>query len=209
MFDNIRADYALHRPLRNRAFWALVVYRFGRWSMERKFPPWRWLTSKVYGVLTILSEIVTGVIIDRHVRIGKDFHIIHGYAIGIHPEAVIGDRVGVMHGVTIGVNMFPGAPVIGNDVFIGAYATIAGKIKIGDGARIASNTLVITDVPPGAMAIGVPAKIMRLPATRRPGRPEERRLPENNPVQKLRLEQTGDSSRSEQEEKSSQRSESV
>jgi len=162
--------------------------------MERKFLPWRWLTSKVYGVLTIFSEILTGILIDRHVRIGKGFHIIHGYGIGIHPDAVIGDRVGVMHGVTIGVNMFPGAPVIGNDVFIGAYATIAGKIKIGDGARIASNTLVITDVPPGAMAIGVPAKIMRLPATRRPGRPAERRLEEDNPGRRSCRDPSGGSS---------------
>lgn len=177
MFENIRADYALHRPLRNRALWALVVYRFGRWSLQLERPLWRWLTSKVYGVLAVLSEILTNVQIDRHVRIGKDFHIIHGYCIGIHPEVVIGDRVGVMHGVTIGVNMFPGAPVIGNDVFIGAYATIAGRIKIGDGARIASNTLVISDVPAGTMAIGVPARIMRLPATRRPG-PEDQRLPQ-------------------------------
>ena len=48
---------------------------------------------------------------------------------------------------------------IGNNVFIGAYATVLGGIKIGDGAKIAANSLVICDVPAGATAIGVPAKV--------------------------------------------------
>lgn len=181
MFDNIRADYALHRPLRNRALWALVVYRFGKWSSQRKFPPWRWLTSKVYGIASIVSEIVTGVVMDRGVQIGKGFRIVHPERVRIHADVVIGERVGIMHGVTIGVNMFPGAPVIGNDVFIGANATVIGKIKIGDGARIAANTLVISNVPAGAMAIGVPAKIMRLPSAKRPRQPGERALPKDAP----------------------------
>jgi len=161
MFDNIRADYVLHRPLRNRALWALVVYRFGRWSMEQKFTPWRWLTSKLYGLAHVFSEIVTGVSLPRDVRVGKGFHIIHPEGIRIHSDAVIGNNVGIMHGVTIGTAMKPGVPVIGDNVFIGANATVIGNIKVGDGARIAANTLVISDVPADATAIGVPA-IMRV-----------------------------------------------
>lgn len=186
MFDDIRADYVLHRPLRNRALWALAVYRFGRWSMRRKFGPWRWLTSKAYGVANIFSEIVTGMIMGRDVRVGKALHIIHPERVRIHPDVIIGDRVGIMHGVTIGSNMFPGVPVVGNDVFIGANATIIGKVKIGDGARIAANTLVITDVPPGVTAIGVPAKIMKLPGTKHPTRRDEQGMP-GPPVPKIRL----------------------
>jgi serine O-acetyltransferase len=187
MFDNIRADYVLHRPLRNRALWALVVYRFGRWSMQQKFPPWRWLTSKIYGVLNIFSEIVTGTNMDRNVQVGKGFHLIHPENVRIAAEVVIGERVGIMHGVTIATNMFPGVPVIGNDVFIGAYATVIGKIKIGDGARIAANTLVISDVPAGTTAIGVPAKIMRVPHTRHPSRRDENGLPRTHSGENGRL----------------------
>jgi serine O-acetyltransferase len=187
MFENIRADYALHRPLRNRALWALVVYRFGRWSMQQRFAPWRWLGSKIYGVAQIFAEIVTGMIMDRNVQVGKGFHVIHPEGVRIHPETVIGDRVGILHGVTTGYNMYPGAPVIGNDVFIGAHATIIGKITIGDGARIAANSLVITDVPPGATAIGVPARIMHLPATRHGSRRGEDGLPGKGPVKKATL----------------------
>jgi serine O-acetyltransferase len=177
MFDNIRADYRIHHPLRNRALWALAVYRFGRWSMQQRFAPWRWLSSKIYGLLNIVSEIITGVIMDRNVQIGEGFHIIHPERVRIHADVVIGDRVGIMHGVTIGTGMYPGVPVIGDDVFIGANATIIGKVRIGDGARIAANSLVLTHVPPGATAIGVPAKIMRVPATKHPGRRGEDGLP--------------------------------
>ncbi|MDQ3440671.1 MAG: hypothetical protein M3478_10020, partial [Planctomycetota bacterium] len=65
----------------------------------------------------------------------------------------------VMHNVTAGTNMTEGAPTIGNDVFIGCGAVILGDIKIGDGVRIAANSLVVSDVPSGAMAMGVPARV--------------------------------------------------
>jgi len=63
-----------------------------------------------------------------------------------------------------------GAPIIGKDVYIGTGtgAVILGEVTIGDGARIAANSLVITDVPPGATAIGVPARVMKYT-----GRPAE------------------------------------
>jgi serine O-acetyltransferase len=54
--------------------------------------------------------------------------------------------------------MGPEAPVIGDDVFIGCNASVLGGVTIGAGARIADNSLVISDVPPGAIAIGVPAR---------------------------------------------------
>jgi serine O-acetyltransferase len=54
--------------------------------------------------------------------------------------------------------MSGGVPKIGNDVFIGTGAAVLGPITIGDGARIAANSLVIADVPPGMLAMGVPAK---------------------------------------------------
>ena len=57
-----------------------------------------------------------------------------------------------------------GVPVIGDDVYIGTGATLAGKIRIGSGAKIAANTLVITNVPEGATVMGVPGRIvMRAP----------------------------------------------
>lgn len=158
MWKEIQADLRQH-GLRSAGFWALVVYRYGRWSLERASPPSRWAASKLYGVAKTVADFVTGVDIDRHTKVGEEFHIVHAGMISIHPNAVIGDRVGVMHGVTIGTNMGPGVPTIGNDVFIGCHASVLGAVKIGNGARIAANSLVITDVPDGAVAIGVPARV--------------------------------------------------
>lgn len=170
MLEEIRADYARHgRRLRDRAVWALAVYRFGRWSMELRSAPLRWLTGKLYGLLSMVSEIVTGVTMDRTVRIGRDFHIIHAATIFIHPSVVIGDRCGIMHNVTIGTNMDPGVPVIGDDVFIGCGASVLGAIQVGDGARIAANSLVIDDVPAHHFAAGVPARCYKRPAEGSPG----------------------------------------
>ena len=179
MFENIRADYALHNPKRNRAFWHLLIYRYGRWALKLKFTPARWLLSKIYGILNIVvSNFILDIYMSRDVEVGKGFHIIHPDGVRIHNRAVIGDRVGILHGVNITQNMFPGhVPVIGNDVFIGAKATIIGKIKVGDGARIAANTLVITNIPPGVTAIGVPAKILRVPASKHPSHRDSTGMP--------------------------------
>jgi serine O-acetyltransferase len=106
-----------------------------------------------------LVQHFTGIDLDRNTQVGRGLHIVHGGMVHIHPRTVIGDRVGIMHGVTLGTNMGDGAPVVGSDVFIGCHASVLGGVKIGDGARIAANSLVISDVPPGAVAIGVPARV--------------------------------------------------
>ncbi len=160
MFQNIRQDFRIHgRLLRNRAFWALVLYRFGRWSARLRPPPLRWVAGKLYGACTIFAPVITGVAIDRRMEIGEGFHIVHPGMILIHPDVRIGKRLGLMHNVTIGLGADGRVPRIGDDVFIGTGAVLLGGITIGDKARIAANTLVICDVPAGALAIGVPAKV--------------------------------------------------
>jgi len=170
MFDQIRSDYRRHdSSLLNPALWAVLNYRFGVWSFNFRFAPLRWLTSKIYGLNMFFILITSGIRLNREAKIGKDFHLIHSGNTSIHPLTVIGDRCGIQQDVTIGTNMDrDGAPVIGDDVYIGSGAKILGTIKIGDGARIAANSLVITDVPPGATAIGVPARVMKYT-----GRPAE------------------------------------
>lgn len=162
MFKNIQQDYIIHgRSILNRAFWALVVYRFGKWTTTIKFPPLRWFMSKIYGFFRLMSEIVTNITIDPKMTIGEGFHLIHAEGpISIHPDVVIGKRCGIMHNVTIGTNMGSGVPQIGDDVFIGVGACVLGNIKIGNRVRISANSLVISDVPDDSIVIGVPAKVL-------------------------------------------------
>ncbi|BDG07111.1 serine O-acetyltransferase [Anaeromyxobacter paludicola] len=77
----------------------------------------------------------------------------------IHPEARLGRRVLISHGVTIGGRAgMPGLPVIEDDVKIGAGAKILGPVRIGRGALIGANAVVVHDVRPNAVAVGIPAR---------------------------------------------------
>ena len=156
----MRRDYINHgRTIANRALWAMAVYRFGRWSLAQK-PALRWLSSKVYGALSPVSRFMTGVTLDRLTDMGADVHLIHCEGpISIHPRAKIGKRVGIMHNVTIGETPDGGVPTIDDDVFIGVGAVIIGNVHVGAGAQVAANSLVISDVPPNHVAVGVPARI--------------------------------------------------
>ena len=143
------------------AFWAIANYRFGRWANELP-PGLREIGGKAYAAMSLFIEVTSGIILPREAQVGKDFHLVHSGNTKIHPQTVIGDRVGIMHDVTLG--MTPdgcGVPTIGDDVFIGAGAKILGAVKIGARSRIAANSLVISDVPPDTTAIGVPARILR------------------------------------------------
>jgi serine O-acetyltransferase len=140
----------------------LAVYRYGQWVRERPKPV-RWIGGKIYGALNLAVELSTGSSLPREANIGDAIHFVHYFDIRIHPDTVIGDRVGIMHDVTLGTTMKrDGAPKIGNDVFIGTGAKILGPVTIGDGAIIAPNSVVLTDVPAGCTAIGVPARVLRL-----------------------------------------------
>jgi serine O-acetyltransferase len=159
--STLKGDYRRHGgTVLNAAFISLCVYRFGRWAIHRRWPLARWFACKTYGFVNLFVANLTKIWIPPQVTIGRDFHIIHAEgSLSIHPAVVIGDRLGVMHNVTIGTNMAPGAPVIGDDVFIGVNSTVLGPIKIGDRVRIAANTAVTTNVPSDSIVVGSPAKI--------------------------------------------------
>jgi serine O-acetyltransferase len=158
MFSRLRGDFNRHeRKLGNMAVWVLAVYRYGRWAKQLP-QPLRFAADRVYHALNLGIQITTGSFIPREVEIGEAPHLVHHFDIRIHPKVI-----GIMHEVTIATTMHRlGAPTIGNDVFIGAGAKIIGPVKVGDGAIIAPNSLVIADVPPGATAMGVPAKAVKI-----------------------------------------------
>lgn len=161
LLSEIKADYARHgRSVADPAFVSITLYRFGRWGLARRTRAGRWISGKCYGLLALFICNVTKVWIPPSVVIGEGFHIVHAEgSLSIHPETVIGARFGVMHNVTIGTNMGPGAPVIGDDVFIGVNSTLLGPIRIGDRVRVAANTAVTTDVPDDSVVVGSPARI--------------------------------------------------
>jgi serine O-acetyltransferase len=91
--------------------------------------------------------------------IGPGLFISHGQGTVLSAER-IGANLQVHQGVTIGWDYrAERRPIIGDDVFIGAGAKVLGAVTVGDGARIGANAVVVSDVPPGATAVGVPARI--------------------------------------------------
>ena len=89
----------------------------------------------------------------------------------IHRRVVIGDNCEIAQHVTIGGRSgHADVPVIGNQVFIGAGAKVLGPIRIGDGAIIGANAVVLKDVPPLAVVAGVPARIIKYQAPEQVGR---------------------------------------
>lgn len=164
MFEKFRSDVRRHGGrFIDPTTLVLGVYRFGRWRQTLPQPV-RWVANKVYGFGFLATNLTVGCFVHDKVEFGEAPHLIHAKDIHIHPRVKIGDRVGLMHNVTLASTVErPGFPELGNDVFVGTGAVVVGPVKIGDGARIAPNSLVLSDVPAGATAIGVPARIVRSP----------------------------------------------
>ena len=104
--------------------------------------------------------------IDAQATIGPGFYIGHIGGVHINPGAVLGMNCDVAHRVTIGTSALgrDGAPTVGDDVYIGTGATLIGKIRVGNGAKIAANSLIISNVPDGATVMGVPGRVVMRPS---------------------------------------------
>ena len=167
MFENIRDDFRAHdRNWGAQGFWALIVYRFGRWRYSVRSTVVRKLLSVIYRILFKLVQIVTGIELPCEATVGRNFVIDHFGGIIISGYARFGDNCRIRNGVVVGLRRLeePCAPVIGSNVDIGAGAKLLGRITIGDNSIIGANAVVLDDVPADSIAIGVPA------VTRRRGR---------------------------------------
>jgi serine O-acetyltransferase len=107
---------------------------------------------------------LTGIEIHPGARIGRRFFIDHGMGVVIGETAEIGDDVTLYQGVTLGGtswNKGKRHPTLANNVVVGAGAKVLGPFTVGEGARVGSNAVVVKEVPPGATAVGIPARITR------------------------------------------------
>jgi serine O-acetyltransferase len=162
MFDNIRQDFAAHgRRLGAQGFWVMIVYRFGRWRYGVRPTIVRKAFSLAYHVLFKLTQIVTGIELPCEVEVGRNFVIDHFGGIIISGFARFGDDCRIRNGVVVGLRRIDDkrAPVIGNNVDIGAGAKLLGPIRIGNDVLIGANAVVLCDVPDESIAVGVPAVV--------------------------------------------------
>ncbi|EWT01443.1 serine acetyltransferase [Intrasporangium oryzae NRRL B-24470] len=113
-------------------------------------------------VLAQVSRFATGVEIHPGAQLGRRFFIDHGMGVVIGETAEVGDDVMLYHGVTLGGRSLAKVkrhPTVGNRVTIGAGARVLGPVLIGDDVQVGANSVVVKDVPAGAVATGIPAMI--------------------------------------------------
>ena len=141
------------------AFAGVLWYRLSRFFWVRRRNPLWWVCLAFLRVLYPLVRIHSGLELAPSADLGPGLWIGHMGPTVIHPATVAGRHLTVLHGTTIGEGT-GGVPRLGNDVSIGAGATLVGGIRIGDGATIGAGAVVTKDVAPGTLAVGVPAKAL-------------------------------------------------
>jgi serine O-acetyltransferase len=162
MFKNIREDLrAYDGRWGAQGFWVMLVYRFGRWRYGVRPALLRKVFSLIYHVLYKCVQILTGIELPCEVTLGRNFVIDHFGGIIISGYARFGDNCRIRNGVVVGLRRVgeTTAPVIGDNVDIGAGAKVLGPIRIGNNVAIGANAVVLCDVPDNCSAVGVPAMV--------------------------------------------------
>jgi serine O-acetyltransferase len=138
---------------------ALWFHRVAHWL-------WRHKLRFFARLLSHCSRLLTGIEIHPGARIGRRFFIDHGMGVVIGETAEIGNDVLMYQGVVLGGTALEKKkrhPTIGDNVVIGSAAILLGPITVGDGARIGANSVVVRSVPPGAVIVGVPGRVVEDP----------------------------------------------
>ncbi len=161
---------------------ALIFHRFAHFLYRHRLFFLARLVSQ-------FSRHCTGIEIHPGATIGRRFVIDHGMGIVIGETAEIGDDVLLYQGVTLGGSgkeKQKRHPTIGNGVLVGAGAKVLGSFRVGDNARIASNAVVLQEIPDDATAVGIPARVVRV-AGRKVDELDHRNIPDPIAQELLKL----------------------
>jgi len=165
LFDQVDSIIARDPAARNRlevitcypglhAIWLHRISHF-LWSLGLK-----WIAR----LLSVFARFLTGIEIHPGAKIGRRVFLDHGLGIVIGETTEIGDDCTIYQGVTLGgTSLYKGVkrhPTLGKDVVISAGAKVLGGFTVGDGARVGSNAVVLKEIPPGATAVGIPARVL-------------------------------------------------
>ena len=165
LFDQVDSIIVRDPAARNRlevitcypGLHAVWIHRVshGLWNLGLK-----WIAR----LLSMLARFITGIEIHPGAKIGRRVFLDHGLGIVIGETTEIGDDCTIYQGVTLGgTSLYKGVkrhPTLGKGVVISAGAKVLGGFTVGDGARVGSNAVVLKEIPAGATAVGIPARIL-------------------------------------------------
>lgn len=142
---------------------AVTLHRLANWFWRRK-------AVTCARVIGYLSRMVTGIEIHPGATLGRRVFIDHGMGVVVGETAIVGDDVVIYQGVTLGAGAAArgGAatrgskrhPTLANGVVVGSGAEIQGDIHVGENAQVASGSIVLKDVPPNSIVVGVPGRVI-------------------------------------------------
>ncbi len=163
-----RADIAaiLDRdPATGRFIDPVLHYKGFHAVQTHRFAHWLWRRGRIDLALYLQSRASEVFQTDIHpaARVGRGFFLDHATGVVIGQTATVGDNVSMLHGVTLGGTGKESGdrhPKIGSGVLIGAGAKILGNIEVGNCARIAAGSVVLSPVPHNTTVAGVPARVV-------------------------------------------------
>ncbi|MCU0703354.1 MAG: hypothetical protein MUF18_05120 [Fimbriiglobus sp.] len=135
---------------------SMLLYRLMQWARRWRLAPLEMLFNRV-------NTAACACVIGRGAEFGPGFVLIHSQGVVINGSVRGGRDVRIEHQVTIGAEKGQ-SPLLGDDVFVGAGAKILGPVCVGNGAKIGANAVVVQDVPAGATAVGIPARMIHVRA---------------------------------------------
>lgn len=145
----------------SEGFWALTIYRLQR-KLRNLRPRLLWLPLSVpLAVIKKLLTTVTHINLHPEAEIGPGTLIPHVGPIQVFPWAKLGADCAIHQVCSIGAGSKPGGPAIGDHVMLGCHSCVLGSVTVGDRAIIGAGAVVVTDIPAGCTAVGVPARPVR------------------------------------------------
>ena len=170
MFDDLRETiqaYMARDPAAKSPLEVFLLYPGLKATRSHRKAHWFYTHNMplIARAISQASRRRTGIEIHPGAKIGKRLVIDHGMGIVIGETAEIGDDCLLYHGVTLGgtgKDHGKRHPTIGNNVMIACGAKVLGPFTVGENSRIASNAVVLSEIPPDSTAVGVPARVVRI-----------------------------------------------
>lgn len=159
----IQEDFNTHERQFVQGFWVLLLHRYGNWRMSIVNRFVRLPFSIIYKIMFPLTEVLCGINLSYTVKVGRRVKLEHFGGMILVPRS-IGDDVTIRQNTTMGIarkSQLNGKPTIEDRVDIGCGVVILGNVTVGHDSVIGANAVVVSNIPPYSLAVGIPAKVIK------------------------------------------------